>query len=373
MGPRRRSFDEEPMPETLPLHERHVAAGGRFGEADGWLVPLDYGDPAAEHAAVREEVGVIDRSERGKVEVTGGDRAAFLHGLLANDIKGLVPGHGCLTALLDVHGKVTALLGVSCLEDRLVLEMDRGLLAPVLATVDRYLFSERVEVEDVSAAWGVLTVAGPSARKALERAAERPVPDLARGEHVLASWAGLDVRLVRGEDTGEEQVDVWVPVAGLAEAWDRVRDAGARPVGRDAWNVLRVEAGVVRHGVDVDAGMLLPEAPLADAYSLTKGCYLGQEVVARVTYRGHVNRKLVGLRFDGTRIPPAGAPVVVGDREIGRVTSAVVSPTLRRGLAFAVLRREHAEPGTRVQAGTAAGHLPAEVATLPFYRRSPAA
>jgi folate-binding protein YgfZ len=363
---------EQPMPETLPLHERHAAAGARFGDADGWLVPMRYGEPVAEHAAVREGVGVIDRSERGKVEATGRDRASFFHGLLSNDIKGLAPGRGCPTALLDVHGKVTALLLVHCLADRLVLEMERRLLAPVLSTVDRYLFSEHVELEDVSAAWGLLTVAGPDARKTVEAALGQPLPELERHAHAEVWWDGHGLRAVRGGESGEEEFDLWVPAGAAGRVWDRLREAGAQPVGREAWDVLRVEAGVVRHGADVDAGMLLLEAPLPDAYSLSKGCYLGQEVIARVTYRGHVNRKVVGLRFDDVRIPPAGAPVMAGDREVGRVTSAVVSPALRRGVGFAYLRREHAEPGTRVEVRGPEGSLPAEVIALPFYRRGPA-
>jgi folate-binding protein YgfZ len=146
--------------------------------------------------------------------------------------------------------------------------------------------------------------------------------------------------------------------------------AGPQPVGRDAWNVLRVEAGVVWPGVDVDASTLLLEAPLDHVYSLTKGCYVGQETVARVTYRGHVNRKIVGFRFPDQRVPVTGAPVVVGGREVGRITSAVVSPALRRGLALGFLRREHWEPGTAVEVRDPDGTLTAEVAALPFYRRS---
>jgi folate-binding protein YgfZ len=358
------------MSRILPLHERHAAAGARFSEVDGWLLPAHYGDPAAEHEAVRERVGVIDRSERGKVDVTGRDGASFLHGLFANDVKGLAPGQGCETALLDVHGKIAALLVVHCLPDRLVLEMDRRLLETVVTTMDRYLFSERVEVEDTSGAWGLVSLAGPAARKAVEDVLGQPLPGLGRWQHIGLGWEGHDLRVVRGEGSGEEQLDVWAPTAALDPLWDRLGEAGARPVGRDAWDVLRVEAGVVRHGVDVDAGTLLPEAPLRDAYSLTKGCYLGQEVVARITYRGHVNRTIVGLRFDDARLPPPGAPVVVGEREVGRLTSAVVSPALRRGLGLALLRREHAEPGTRVSVRTGEGALAAEVALLPFYRRS---
>jgi glycine cleavage system T protein (aminomethyltransferase) len=350
------------MADRLSLHDVHERLGARFIEADGLLVPRDYGDPAAEHEAVRERAGLIDRSERGKIEVTGRDRATFLHGLVSNDVKGLVPGQGSETALLDVHGKVTALLVIHCLADRLVLETERQLAGSLSVAIDRYLFSERAELEDVTSAWGILTVAGPGARKVVELAVGAAVPDLARWQHVAAHWEGMEIRFVRMEETGEEGYDLWIPAAELGRLWERLREAGARPVGREAWNVLRVEAGVVRYGVDVDASTLLLEAPLPGAYSLSKGCYLG-----------HVNRKIVGFRFADVRVPPAGAPILVEGKEVGRVTSAVLSPALGVALALGFLRREHHEPGTRVQVRDGDESFSAEVATLPFYRRAPAA
>jgi folate-binding protein YgfZ len=361
------------MSERLPLHDAHEQLGATFAEVDGWQVPARYGDPAAEHEAVRDRVGLIDRSERGKLEATGKDRASFLHGLVTSDVKGLSPGQGAEAALLDVHGKVTALLAVHCLEDRLVLETDRRLAGPLLAAVDRYLFSERVELEDVSDAAGILTVAGPHARKATEAALGRDIPDLRRWQHLALPWEGFALRVVRTEETGEEGYDLWVDPAGLGRLWERLRGAGAQPIGRDAWTVLGLEAGRVRYGVDLDGSTLLLEAPLDGLYSLSKGCYLGQEVVARVTYRGHVNRRLVGFRFADARMPRPGARVSVEGREVGRITSAVVSPALRVALALGFLRREHWEPGTRVEVEGDNGALGAEVAALPFYRRAPGA
>jgi glycine cleavage system T protein len=361
------------MSDRLPLHETHEQLGARFTEADGWLVPASYGDPAAEHEAVRERAGLIDRSERGKIGVTGKDRATFLHGLVSNDVKGLTQGQGNESALLDVHGKVTAPLIVHCLPDRIVLETDSRLREPLSSGIDRYLFSERAELEDVTVAWGILTVAGPSARKVVEQVIGSAMPDLARWHHLVAPWEGREIRIVRTEETGEEGYDLWISPEGLGRLWERLREAGARPVGREAWNVLRVEAGAVRYGVDVDASTLLLEAPLPDAYSLNKGCYMGQEVIARITYRGHVNRKIVGFRFADARVPPAGATVLVDGKEVGRITSAVVSPALGVTLALGFLRREHWEPGTRVAVRDGNELLPAEVAELPFYRRARAA
>jgi glycine cleavage system aminomethyltransferase T len=190
------------MSKDLPLHAVHEQLGATFTEVGGWVVPARYGDHAAEHEAVRERAGVIDRSERGKIEVTGKDRATFLHGLVSSDVKGLTPGQGNESTLLDVHGKVTALLVVHCLPDRLILETDGQLAGPLLGGIDRYLFSERAELEDVSGASGILTVAGPHARKVVEQAVGAAVPDLARWHHVALPFEGSEIRVVRSEETG---------------------------------------------------------------------------------------------------------------------------------------------------------------------------
>jgi folate-binding protein YgfZ len=352
------------MANQLPLHDLHARLGARFAEADGHLLPLQYSGPAAEHEAVRERAGVIDRSHRGLIEVTGRDRAGFLQGMLSNEVKALAPGQGSPAAFLDAHGKIVSLLVVHCLTDRLLLETDHRLVAPTMTSLDRFLFSERVELEDVSAAQGLLTLAGPAARATVEKLAEQALPDLSLAHHARLTVDGLDVRAVRSAEPGEEAYDLWVGPEGLADLWERAIAAGAQPVGREAWNVLRVEAGVVWHGVDVDESTLLLEAPLEDAYSLNKGCYIGQEVVARISYRGHVNRKIVGFRFPDARIPAPGAGVLVGGKEVGRITSPVVSPALGCGLALGYLRREHWEPGTVVEVvadqGQAAASPPAE-------------
>jgi glycine cleavage system T protein (aminomethyltransferase) len=359
------------MATRLPLHPAHAQLGARLGAADGYLVPLAYGDAVREHAAVRERCGLIDRSERGKIEATGRDRVAFLQAMLSNDVKALQPGQGCEAALLDIHGKIVALLMVHALPDRLVLELERRLVGPTLEALDRYLISEKVELEDASDRAGLLSVAGPAARKVLEEVLGRTLPDLPVRHHVQATGAGEPARVVRDEETGEEGYDLWADPGDLPRLWERLRAGGAEPVGREAWNILRVEAGVVWHGVDVDASTLLLEASLPGAYSLDKGCYLGQEVVARITYRGHVNRQVVGFRFPDRRVPERGARVVVEGRDVGWITSAVVSPVLGRGLALGHLRREHWEPGSRVEVPGPDGSLTAEVSTLPFYRRSP--
>jgi folate-binding protein YgfZ len=155
-----------------------------------------------------------------------------------------------------------------------------------------------------------------------------------------------------------------------APLWQALVQAGARPVGEEALNVLRVEAGIPRYGHDVDETVILPETRLEQLVSYNKGCYIGQEVVARVKYRGHVNRALSGFALDGDQVPDPGASLVGDDKEIGRITSAVRSIALGRPIALGYVRREHFAPGTAVTVRDGDATMTARVAELPFVKSS---
>jgi aminomethyltransferase len=356
------------MTGRLPLHELHARAGAVFAVPCGIELPVHYGDPAHEYRVVRHAAGLVDRSCLGLLEVTGADRAAFLHALLTNDIKGLGPGQGCEAALLDVHGKVQALLRVWALEDRVMVVTPPGLAAAVLATLDRYLFSEKAELRDATGERVLLMVAGPRAPELTARLTGAVVPELPWG-HVAARVDGVDVRLVRGgAETGEAEVWVVGPADAGPRLWSALVDAGARPVGLAAREALRIEAGTPSWGHDVDPTVLLPELPHARLVSHTKGCYLGQEVVVRIRDRGHVNRHLRGLVVDGQRVPAAGDPLVAGERPVGKITSAAWSYGLQRPVALGFVRREHAASGTVLHIQTAQGGVPATVTELPIPR-----
>ena len=314
--------------------------------------PNDYGDAAAEYAAVRTHAGLVDRGDWGVVELTGRDRVGFLHALLSNDVKSLAPGQGCAATLLDVHGKVQVLLDILVLEDRLLLLLPPGTAHKTLEALDHYLFSEKVALTDVSAGTRLWLVAGPEAPALVERVAGARPSDAAWA-HVAGALDGVALRLVRGaRETGE--AEVWV-LAPAAEA-GRAREA------------LRIEAGTPVLGRDVDDTVLLPEIPSAGLVSHTKGCYPGQEVVVRIRDRGHVNRLLTGLVLDGDAVPEPGAELLAEGAAAGRVTSATRSLGLGRPIALAFVRREHAEPGTAVGVRVGAATVPARVAALPFTR-----
>ncbi len=357
------------MASLLPLHDLHVKLGAVMEAPCGLALPLSYGDPAAEHRAVRAAVGVIDRSYIGVVEASGRDRVSFLNGMLTNDVKRLTPGQGCGAAFLDAHGKVQALLTVLALADRLLLILPSGTAATLCEGLEKYHFAERIEMRDASEEFATFVLAGPGTAAAVERLTGAALPD-APWQHAEATLAGAAVRLARGSgETGSTEAWVLARRGDGTAVLEAIVAAGARPVGLDALDVLRVEAGTPWFGHDLDQTTLLPELPFEALVSTTKGCYIGQEVIVRIRDRGHVNRILTGLTLDGETVPRGGAPVLAGDREVGRVTSAVRSFDLGRPIALGFVRREHATPGTLVGVGGDGSELRARVTALPFVPR----
>ncbi|MBI2219010.1 MAG: aminomethyl transferase family protein [Candidatus Rokubacteria bacterium] len=328
----------------------------------------DRHDASLEYRAVRQSVGLIDRGDFGIVEVTGRDRATFLHAMLTNDVKSLSPGQGSAAALLDVHGKVQTFLWLWALEDRLLMLTPPGLAGPTIEALERYLFSEKAYLRAATGEGGLLVLAGPGAGEMLARLGGGQVPERA-WDHAPATLADVQARVVRGSgESGETEVWILCAAAESARVRDAALAAGATRVRPEVWDVLRIEAGTPVFGADVDPSVLLPEVPLLDRVSYTKGCYLGQEVVVRIRDRGHVNRMLSGLVLDAEPVPAKGARVSVGGAEIGRVTSAAWSWALKRPIALGFLKRQHAEPGTRVDVAIDGGLATATVSTLPFAR-----
>jgi folate-binding protein YgfZ len=349
------------MAARLSLHAAHEAAGAAFEERGAYLLPARYGPPGAEageYEAARSEAALIDLGERGVLEATGPQRQKFLQGMLSNDVVGRQTGEGCSAALMTARGHVQALLRVLVTGDSVLLEMPAERLALVEQTLVHYRVAAPVRFKVRPTA--VLGLAGPRALERL-RAAGAELPELAPESHVPASVAGEAVLVARASDLPPAGYVLHVAPESAAAVWSALVDGGARPLGRQAMDALRVEAGRPWYGPDVSEENLLHETGLvAECHSPTKGCYIGQEVVARLEARGgHVNKSLRGLRLSAPAA--AGAPVVAGGKEAGRVTTAAVSPRLGL-IALAYVHRSAFEAGTAV----AVAGAPATVANLPL-------
>jgi folate-binding protein YgfZ len=308
---------------------------------------------AAGYRALTEGCGVVDRSERGKLALSGPDAKAFLHGQVSNDIEGLEAGRGCYAALLTHKGKMLGDLRVLDLGDELLLDTERIALQELFNMIRRYKLGSDVELHKRTLELGLLSLIGPDAR----RVAGARALGTAEHDNVRAQIGGVPVVLV-ATDTG---VDVFCAAGDTAAVRAALESAGAMPVEADVAEIVRVERGRPRYGIELDDSVIPQEAGLNErAVSFTKGCYVGQETVARLFYRGKPNRHLRGLRLSA---PAAtGDALRRGDKEVGRVGTVVVSPAFGP-IALAIVRRE-AAPGDTLAVGE--GAVTAEVVELPF-------
>jgi folate-binding protein YgfZ len=327
------------MAETA-LHA-HLGALGAVPEEDrGIWLPRHFGDPAAEYAALRAGAVLVDLGFRTLVRATGPDRTAFLQGMLSNDIARLRPGEGCPALLLTVQGRVVADLQVASFDDAIHLYLDARVREACLEALENLIIADDVELHpvlDVS----LIALDGPAAAGMLDAVALAPFA------HVETRVGSVPVHVLRASEVRGPGVILTAPAAQAVAVWEGLRAAGAQPCGMEALEGRRIEVGVPRIGLDMDGGTLALEVPVDEALSQSKGCYLGQEVVARGTARGHVNRRLVGLRLRGP-VPPSGAPLARDGRDVGRLTSVGYAFGLGQPAALGFVRRECWEPGTEL-------------------------
>jgi len=341
------------------------------GDVAGQSVVMHYGHIAGEYAALRAAAMLADRSARGRMRVSGARAAELITGLVTNDVAALTPGHGLYAASLNPKGRVIADLRIFALDDHLLIDAPPRAYAGWQAAVRKYVNPRLAPYRDESASLRDIGIFGLAARRvasALTGIAPEALEELAPYAHVAAELdGGALAHIARVPDLELEGYEIFVPVEAHAALWQRALAAGALPAGLLAWEIARIEAGRPEWGIDIDESTIPQEANLDQlhAISYTKGCYVGQEVVARVHFRGHVNRHLRGLLCGRGEPPPEKAALLDADgKQVGEVRSSALSPRLG-AIALAMVRRE-AEPGTVLRAQWTGGEVAAEVRALPF-------
>lgn len=353
--------------EPLSLHFLHEGAGARFLDVGGREAVAGYGEADAEYRAARETVALHDASYRESLRITGEDRASFLHGMVTQEVKNLPAGSAAYAALVNVKGAMVADARILKREADLLLDLEPGTGAKVREFLEKYLISEDAELHDATGELALLRLLGPHTPNVLAGALGAPFGPLAHHAARAASLAGQEVWLVGSMTVEPHGVDVWVPRAGLEPVWRALTEAGAplglRPLGFEALEQLRVEAGVPRYGQDMVDTTIPLEANLSSAISYNKGCYIGQEVIARATFRGHMNRKLTGLLLGDVDAAP-GTELRRGEKKVGWLTSVARSPLKGQRVALGYVHRDSLEPGTELT--LAGGPATVKVAALPF-------
>jgi glycine cleavage system T protein len=378
------------MGMRTPFYECEEALGAQFQEEAGWIIPSVYTSLEEEHRAVREAAGMLDLTARGRILVRGRESMRFLQSMLSNDVARLPAGAGVWATLLTNKGRMIGLMRVYHLGEEYLLDVEPRAAEKTRRTLQEYKMALRVEVVDVTDSLPVLSLQGPKARcvlaavfgegLTLEREGEIAAYSI---ERILAPAGGItdpdvcpQVWVARASHTGEEGYDIFMdravgPVLWRA-LWDAGGEFGLRAVGFRALFVLRLEAGQPWYGFDVDETTIPLEAGLESAISFTKGCYIGQETIAMIRYRGHLNRKLVGLRLRGDPLPHPGDRILADGVEVGRTASAAFSFSLRTNIALGYVKCAWGDPGTRLVVRTKEGEVEADVCALPFVARGEA-
>jgi len=302
-----------------------------------------------DYEAVREGgAGLIDLSAaRGRIRVSGSEATMFLNGLITNDVKNLAQNRWMPAVFPTVQGRlIGAVRVIRGSEPTFLIDTEAASHEAVLKTISRFTLAGDFKVADVTSETALLTVQGKRAAEVVEKVFETPVSELPNNGVVETN-----VTIVRATHTGEDGFDIIVEASRAAEIRQSLESAGAQPISDETFEILRVEAGIARFGRDMDETNVVPETNLDDAVSYTKGCYVGQEIIVRIKHRGHPAKKLTALRFEtDQKIEPGTIIKSTDDQEIGRVTSAVVSPRLG-SIGLGYVRYEHLADGTQVVVG----------------------
>jgi folate-binding protein YgfZ len=361
----------------LTLAAAHKKSGALMVDSDGWSVPASYGDELFEYAAVLESGnGLLDLSSRGRLLVKGSEAVAFLNGLITNDMKTLAENQWMPAVFPNVQGRLLASVRVirttddtagKTVQPTFIIDTESATHDRVFQTIQRFTLAGDFHVTDLTGETVLLSLQGRAAADKLANVLGLSDLGIDVGSVTQVIWQNNPLLIMRASHTPAVGFDVLVNNAHAERLWQALLLSGAQPVGYDALEILRVEAGIPRYHHDMDDTTVVTETNLDDAVSFTKGCYLGQEIIIRIKHRGHVAKKLTGLRFETDRVIEGGAVIKsTEEKEIGRVTSAAFSPRLGTVVGLGYVRYEQLAAGTKV----VVDGVDAVTAELPLVRGS---
>ena len=344
------------MSNPLILH--HEKLGAQLDHAKS---PLSFSDPVEEYWAIRKAAGIADISNTGRLIITGKDRIAFLNGLLTNDVSKLEEDGGQHSALLTPKARIIADLYVYKQPDSLLVDTGNSPSSQVKEELERFIITENVQVRNAAAELVQLTIQGPRSSQIINDTLGLAVEDLKPLHHKSLGPS----RIIHRDRTGQGGYDIILPNEEAEAVWQgfllKAGDYGLRPVGSRAMEMLRIEAGYPKYAIDIDQDTIVLEAGFKDAISFTKGCYMGQEVVARATHIGRVNKQLVRLEIAATTALPERSKLMSNGAESGFVTSSAFSPGVGKVVGLGYANRDSAKEGVSLMIDGPGGQLPAIV------------
>jgi folate-binding protein YgfZ len=327
---------------------------------------------ASGYSAVRDGgAGVLDLSSRGRILVTGSEAVMFLNGLVTNDMKTLERNSWMPAAFPNVQGRLLASVRILNHEQGFLIDTEPATRQKVLQLLDRFTLAGDFRVSDLSDESAVLSVQGHKAPTVIQSIFGEVGAGIKDREVTNTMWGGHQVTIIRATHTAEDGLDLFLDAADRNDLQEALIAAGVAPVNEESAEVLRIEAGIPRYGIDMDESTVVTEANLDEAVSFTKGCYVGQEIIVRIKHRGHVAKKLAGIVLEREATIEAGAKILsIDDKEVGRVTSSTFSPKLDKTIGLGYVKYDYLAAGTGVRVSAGDTNIPAKVSDLPLVQGS---
>lgn len=362
------------MSLQLPLHKIHETAGAQFSNYKAWELPAHYGNPLGEYQAIRNGLALADLSHQGKWLLKGDEHRKFLKGLISNDLPEAGNHLGTYACFLTAKGKIISDFFLYPLPEGLLMELE---YENAIKTKTQFMrFRLRSKVEMTAPNWGRLLISGPKAQNLLEKFFGDPLLTLHEKSFFEKEVHGTRIICIKRSLTGEADFHLYTSLETLEKLWNDLLSKGSDwnilPIGQEALETARIEAGIARYGMEITEDILPNEAGIQDeVISYTKGCFPGQEVIARIKTYGHVNKQLCGVILEGKILPKQGAEVLQNGKSVGWLTSTTQSPFLGKVIAIGYLQRKVLQAGTALTVAMDSGPVSAQTASLPFYSKRP--
>lgn len=327
-------------PDLSVLYDIHKQHNANFIDIGGFPGVADYGDVDVEALAVHTEAVILDLSHRGKIKVTGKDAAALIHGQTTNDIKKLKIGEGCHTVMISHKAKVLADLYVYNMGEYLLMDVHRSDVEYIIDHLGKHRISMEAELVDITDTLSYIAVEGRFAKDVTNTIFNVDISDMSQNNILPVEYYENKIYIIRRDWTKDAGVYIYADKTVASKIWQELLANGAKPVGLNAWDVVRLEMGEPRYGLELDDSIMPPEANMEYAISYNKGCYVGQETITRIKSYGHVNKNLFGFVLTDVNKPPYKAKVMLDGAEEGYITSSVYSPYFKAQIALGYLRRD---------------------------------
>lgn len=352
-----------------PLSSLHETATTLWMPLHGWEVPAHYGNPAAEYDALKNNVAVFDLSHWTKLAVTGSERKPFLHGMVTNEVKKLEPGMGNYSLFLNAKGKILADCFISDAGESLFLYGRETNRKPLFEGLNKYLIMEDAEIVDRTEQYAMFSVQGQNAESIFKKIEPSITLPMEMYHFTETFVNGISCRIYRSNHTVYGGFDMILGLDNAATLWNALQENRCPPAGFDVLECARVEAGIPVLNHELDDTVIPQEAELHHAISFEKGCYIGQETVARLHFRGHVNRELTGFVLDTEHVPDGSIVLHHDGKEAGKITSVVRSFELEKVIGLGYLRVALRQPGTDLTAIIDNKEIAVNVHELPFIQK----